>query len=88
MLRNMGERLVEEVGSSLHHRLKFVLGLSCRLAGIFKVFFGTAKFVFNTLESVHGAGVWCHLVEFIVQHADLLKKLVLKLVIRLLEWNC
>lgn len=85
VLGDMGESLVKEVGTGLHYGLELVLGFPCRLPGIFKVFLGAAKFVFNTLESVHGTSIRCHLVEITVQDANLLKKFILDLVIRILK---
>jgi hypothetical protein len=84
MLRNVGKCFVEEVGPGLHHRLKLVLGLSCGFPGILKVLLGAAKFVLNAFESLHRTGIWCHLVEIVIENADFFKQLFLELVVSLL----
>lgn len=87
LLRNMGECLVEEVGSQLHHGLKLFLGLSCRLSGVVEIFFGAAKFVLDTLQALHGTSIRCHLVKVTVENTDLVEQFILELVIGLLELN-
>lgn len=73
LLRNVGECLIEEVGSLLHHGLKLFLGLSCRFPGVLEVLFGAAKFVLDTLQALHGASIRCHLVEVTVENTNLLE---------------
>lgn len=85
MLGDVGESLVKEVGPGLHYGLELVLSFSCRLPGTFKVFLGAAKFVFDTLESLHSTSIRCHLVEVAVQDANFFKKFILKLIIRVLK---